>query len=303
MTLGKFEVFALSDGRFALDGGAMFGVVPRVLWQKTNPPDERNRITLALRPLLIKTPAALVLVDTGIGTKQDQKFRDVYRVEQPPVLLGTLAAAGFKPEDVTHVINTHLHFDHCGTDTSRSGPQAAKRPTTNGQATPSEGATLTTGEDFRIVPTFPRANYCIQELEWEMATKPDVRSRASYRPENYMPIQAAGQLHLVSSDAEITPGVRVIHTGGHTRGHQSVVVESEGRSLIYWGDLIPTASHVNVPYVMGYDTMPLVTIEQKEKLLMRVAGEHWLMCFEHDPEIAFAHLESEENRFVLAPVK
>jgi glyoxylase-like metal-dependent hydrolase (beta-lactamase superfamily II) len=274
MKFGQFEVFALSDGRFALDGGAMFGVVPRVFWQKTNPPDERNRITLALRPLLIKTPQALVLADTGIGTKQNEKFRQIYRVEQPPHLLDSLSNAGFKPEDVTHVVNSHLHFDHAGNDTIRDLSGA-------------------------IVPAFPNAKYIVQEKEWQMALKPDVRSKASYLPENFMPVQEARQLVTVNGDSEFTPGVSVIHTGGHTAGHQSLVAESQGQRLVYWGDLIPTASHVNVPYVMGYDTTPLVTIEQKERLLKRVVEEHWLMCFEHDPEIAFSHLKSVNDRFVL----
>lgn len=277
MKVGDFSVRSLSDGRFALDGGAMFGVVPKVFWQKTNPPDERNRITLALRPLLIRTPEAVVLVDTGIGTKQDAKFRDIYRVEQPPLLIETLRSAGFAPEDVTHVVNTHLHFDHAGGDTMRNSG----------------------GE---IIPVFPNARYYVQAQEWEIALKPDVRSRASYLPENYQAIRDHGQLELLSGSGELVPGVQVLHTGGHTAGHQAVLVVSRGEKLIYWGDLIPTASHINVPYVMGYDTMPLITIEQKERLLRQAREERWIMCFEHDPEIAFATLGLKNDRYVVEPL-
>jgi glyoxylase-like metal-dependent hydrolase (beta-lactamase superfamily II) len=274
MRLGDFFVYSLSDGFFALDGGAMFGVVPRVFWQKSNPPDDRNRIALALRPLLIKTPDALVLVDTGIGDKQDRKFNDIYKVDHVTTLAATLRGAGFRPEQVTHVINTHLHFDHCGGNTVRT-------------------------PDALIAPTFKRAKYVVQTREWEIATKPDVRSRASYVDENFLALHRFSLLYAVDGDVEITPGVRVIRTGGHTAGHQVVLVESGTEKIVYWGDLIPTASHLNVPYVMGYDTEPLVTIAQKERLLTRAAVEHWLMCFEHDPEIAFAYLKQEKGRYLI----
>jgi glyoxylase-like metal-dependent hydrolase (beta-lactamase superfamily II) len=284
MKFGEFDVFALSDGMFALDGGAMFGVVPRVFWQKTNPPDDRNRISLALRPLLIKTPQALVLIDTGVGDFRNDKFRDIYRIQQPPTLPATLRAAGFAPENVTHVVNTHLHFDHAGGDTAPDGSGG-----------------------FR--PTFPKAKYYIQRREWELANRPDIRSRASYIPDDFRAIEAAGQLVLIDGAQEITPGVTVLHTGGHTGGHQSVVVEVKsqksevgGRKLVYWGDLIPTASHINVPYVMGYDTAPLQTIEQKERLLKSAAQEHWLMCFEHDPVVAFAFLRAENDKYIVEPI-
>ena len=281
MVFGDLELFSLSDGSFALDGGAMFGVIPRVFWQKTNPPDERNRISLALRPLLVKTPDALVLIDTGIGDKQDGKFRDVYRVDHSARLLDSLGSAGFSPEDVTHVVNTHLHFDHCGGNTVVSSEQAA-------------GSSRS-----KIVTTFPNAKYVVQETEWQAATSPDKRSRASYLPENFLPIQEQGQLVLVAGDREIVPGVRVLHTSGHTVGHQAVVVESQGKKAMYWGDLIPTASHVNVPYIMGYDTMPLITMDRKEALLKAVLGEQRLMFFEHDPVIASGYLGEEQGRYVV----
>ncbi|MEO0108473.1 MAG: MBL fold metallo-hydrolase [candidate division WOR-3 bacterium] len=282
MKFGNLEVFALSDGFFALDGGAMFGVIPRVFWQKTNPPDERNRITLALRPLLVRTPEALVLVDTGIGDKQDQKFKEIYRVNHSVHLLDSLRKAGFRAEDVSHVINTHLHFDHCGGNTILRKDRLSEQ-----------------GVPAQVVPAFPRAKYCVQREEWQTAIRPDVRSQASYRPENFLPVEQAGQLRLLDGKQELTPGVTVIKTGGHTRGHQLVVVESAGQKLVYWGDLIPTTSHINVPYIMGYDTMPLVTIEQKEQLLAQVVRERWLMCFEHDPHVAFARLRKQGTGYLL----
>jgi len=284
MHFGEFELFSLSDGFFALDGGAMFGVVPKVLWQKSNPPDERNRITLALRPLLIRTPQALVLMETGIGDKQDAKFQEIYKVKHTSHLLDSLAQAGFKPEDVTHVVNSHLHFDHCGGNTKLE-PQM--NTDEHGRPNP----------ESRVVPTFPRAKYYAQEKEWVMATRPDKRSKASYLPENFVPVLEAGRLVLVPGDAEIAPGVLVVHTGGHTSGHQLLIVRSRKNTAIYWGDLIPTVSHINVPYVMGYDTAPLQTMDQKEKLLKQVLSENWLMFFEHDPEVSCGYLEEKDGRY------
>ena len=290
MRLGDLELLSLTDGFFALDGGAMFGVVPKVLWQRTNPPDDRNRVRLAMRPLLIRARGALVLVDTGIGRKQDAKFQDMYKVEHTNHLVASLEKAGWRPEEVTHVVNTHLHFDHSGGNTKR---------VESGRSTD------------RLVPAFPNAKYYIQRREWEAATRPDMRSRASYLQENFIPIQEAGQLELLDGDKEVAPGVTVVLTGGHTNGHQLVILEAEGtasgtrtednakRKAIYWGDLIPTTTHVKVPYVMAYDTMPLVTMEQKEKLLKLVADEHWLMFFEHDPAISSGHLVEERGKYAV----
>jgi glyoxylase-like metal-dependent hydrolase (beta-lactamase superfamily II) len=288
MHFGEFELFSLSDGFFALDGGAMFGVVPRVFWQKSNPPDERNRITLALRPLLIKTPAALVLMETGIGDKQDVKFQEIYKVKHTSHLLDSMAQAGFKPEDVTHVVNSHLHFDHCGGNT-RWGSGV--------------GEPATSHQPPVVVPTFPNAKYYVQAKEWGMATHPDKRSKASYLSENFMPVLEAGQLVVVPGDTEIVPGVSVVYTGGHTGGHQSLIVRSQKKTAIYWGDLIPTVSHINVPYVMGYDTMPLQTMDQKEKLLKQVLAENWLMFFEHDPEVCCGYLAEKDGKYSVNEIK
>ncbi|MEO0078237.1 MAG: MBL fold metallo-hydrolase, partial [candidate division WOR-3 bacterium] len=193
MRIGDFDLYSLSDGFFGLDGGAMFGVVPRPLWEKTNPPDDRNRIRLALRPLLIVAGPNRVLVDTGIGNKWDIKGRDIYRIEKTETLDGSLARLRLTPEDITHVVLTHLHFDHAG---------GATRLDSNGQS----------------VPSFPNARYLIQRTEWEDAVRPNRRSRAAYLPENFLPLEEAGLLQLVNGTTEVMPGIELLHVGGHTRG-------------------------------------------------------------------------------------
>ncbi len=272
MRFGEFEIYPLSDGYFALDGGAMFGIIPKTFWEKTNPPDERNRIRLALRTLLIKTPYDVVLVDTGIGDKFNSKFLDIYRVDKTRTIEKSLSELGISLDEVSIVINTHLHFDHAGGNTRQD-------------------------QTRRVTPKFPKARYFIQSEEWIAANSPDLRSRASYLREDFLPLEESGNLCLVSGNCEITKGVEVIKTGGHTKGHQIVLVRSNGMPfpLVYWGDLIPTTSHLKIPYIMGYDLFPLTTMAEKERLLKQALKEGWLMVFEHDPEIAFAFLE-EDNR-------
>jgi glyoxylase-like metal-dependent hydrolase (beta-lactamase superfamily II) len=272
MHFGKFEIYPIYDGFFALDGGAMFGVVPKVFWEKTNPPDTRNRIKLALRTTLVKTGKELVLIDTGIGDKSNDKFNEIYKVKKNYTLENSLKEIGLKPEDINIVINTHLHFDHCGGNT---------RINDRGE----------------VVPKFPNALYYIQEDEWKIGINPDIRSKASYLEENYVPLEKSGNLKLINGDKEIVKGVEVIKTAGHTPGHQIVLIKSEGRTAVYWGDLIPTSSHLNVPYVMGYDLFPLTTMDWKEKLLPRALAEKWLMFFEHDPEQSFCYLKQEQGRW------
>ena len=272
MQFGKFEIHPIYDGFFALDGGAMFGVVPKVFWEKTNPPDKRNRIKLALRTVLVKTEKELVLIDTGIGDKSNDKFNEIYKVEKKYTIENSLKEIGVKPEDINIVINTHLHFDHCGGNTRLN-------------------------DRGEVVPKFPNAVYYIQEEEWKFGLDPDVRSKASYLKENYAPLEKSGNLKLINGDKEIVKGVEVIKTAGHTPGHQIVLIKSEGRIAVYWGDLIPTSSHLNVPYVMGYDLFPLTTIDWKDKLLPKALKEKWLMFFEHDPEQSFCYLKQEKGRW------
>ncbi len=275
MRLGEVELFPLSDGSFWLDGGAMFGVVPKVLWQRTNPSDDRNRICLGLHPLLVKTKRENILIETGIGDKIPDKFKEIYKVEKEKELIQSLEDTGVSSEDIDIVILTHLHFDHCGWNTRRAS-------------------------DGRIVPTFKNARYFIQKAEWERALNPDPRSKASYLRENFLPLEEYGNLRLISGDTEITEGIEVILTGGHTQGHQVVLIN---RRAIYWGDLIPTTSHIRIPYVMGYDLFPLDTMRSKERLLDRAIKENWLSVFEHDPQVSIARLKREGDRIIAERVE
>ncbi|MEO0022435.1 MAG: MBL fold metallo-hydrolase [candidate division WOR-3 bacterium] len=271
MVMGDFRLIPLFDGYFGLDGGAMFGVVPKPLWEKNNPPDEYNRIRLALRPLLVVTPKERILIDVGIGDKYDEKFAQRYRVEKPCTLLDALKDAGFEPGDISLVILTHLHFDHCGGATMRVGNQ--------------------------VVPTFSEAQYIVQSAEWQEAVAPNRRSRASYLPENFLPIQESGQLELINGSCEIIAGVEVIHTGGHTRGMQVVKITNGQDTAIFWSDIIPTRGHIPVPYIMGYDLFPLDSMEQKEKLLNQAVAGGWISFLEHDPEVVAGRIYYENDKY------
>lgn len=271
MKFGEFELYPLSDGYFGLDGGAMFGVVPRPLWEKANPPDERNRIRLALRPLLIVAGKHRVLVDTGIGDKWDAKGIDIYRIERTDTVISSLSRLGLAAGEITHVVLTHLHFDHAG------------------------GATRL--ESGVAVPSFPNARYVVQRAEWEDALNPNRRSRAAYLPENFLPIERTGQLELVEGTVELLPGIELLQTGGHTRGLQLVRVRGTDSTAVFWSDMVPTRSHISVPYIMGYDLFPLVTMETKERLVAQACAERWLCFLEHDPEAAAGHFRSDEGRY------
>ncbi|MBI3507702.1 MAG: MBL fold metallo-hydrolase [Proteobacteria bacterium] len=277
--LGGFEVHQLTDGTFRLDGGAMFGVVPRVLWERTDPPDDRNRIELALGCLLIKTPRGKrVLVDTGLSSKYDKdpKFTKTYAVSRRP-LREQMKALGVGPGDVDLVINTHLHFDHAGGDTELD---AQGKP----------------------APQFRKAKYVIQKEEWEDAQTPHERNKASYLVENFEPLDAPGVLELVDGEFELEPGLRVLRSGGHTRGHQCVTIEAEGRTAVFFGDLIPTRSHVPLPYIMGYDLFPVHTLEAKRGLLEKALREQWLLLFQHDPRQRAGRLAEVDGRLIVTPV-
>ncbi|MFQ5745795.1 MAG: MBL fold metallo-hydrolase [Gemmatimonadota bacterium] len=262
---GGVRVRSMDAGRLRLDGGAMFGVVPKPLWERRIPADARNRIPLAMRCLLIETSGMSVLVDTGLGAKEDEKFRDIYGVDnagRPTRLEDSLREAGLDPTDIDIVISTHLHFDHAGGNTVRD-------------------------EDGRIRAAFPNAKYIIRRGEWEFARSANERVRASYPPENFVPLEAEGRLELVEGDEEVAPGVRLLHTPGHTPHHQSVLVDLGGEVLCYLADLVPTRAHLPLPWIMGYDLEPLVTMETKRLVLGRAAREGWLLAFEHDPETAW----------------
>jgi glyoxylase-like metal-dependent hydrolase (beta-lactamase superfamily II) len=275
--LGDLRLHALEAGLQHLDGGAMFGVVPKPLWERRIPADSRNRIPLGLRCLLIETPDALVLVDTGVGSKEDEKFKEVYWIDNagsPTRLEDAIRAAGHAPADVDIVVSTHLHFDHAGGNTLR-------------------------GEDGRVVPAFPRARYVVQRREYEFARLANERVRASYMPHNYEPVADAGLWDFVDGETDIVPGVSVIPTPGHTPHHQSVLVRSAGQTACFLADLVPTAAHLPLPWIMGYDLEPLVTLETKRALLERARREEWLLVFEHDPATPWGRLDPAEERPVL----
>ncbi len=274
LTIGRLTCHALEGGLQRLDGGAMFGVVPKPLWERRIPADERNRIPLALRCLLIEHDDGLVLVDTGIGNKEDAKFADIYGVEnagRPTQLEDAIRAAGHRPEEVRWVVNTHLHFDHAGGNTVR----------------------LPSGE---VVPAFPNATYVVQRGEFEYATHPNERVRASYLTTNFAPVAAAGRYRFVEGEAEVLPGIRVVPTPGHVPFHQSILLASEAQSLLYLGDLVPTSAHLPAPWIMGYDVEPLVTLETKKRVLTRAASESWTLFFEHDPVVAWGTVAPDERK-------
>jgi glyoxylase-like metal-dependent hydrolase (beta-lactamase superfamily II) len=266
------------DGRFRLDGGAMFGVVPKVLWEKCCQPDEQNRISLGLNCLLIRTGRKNILVDTGLGDKEDAEFQEMFAVERIPTLRDSLKVQGLQPEDIHMVVNTHLHFDHAGGNTVR--------------------------ENGAIVPTFPRAKYFVQRGEYEDAARANERTRASYRRENFTPVAHVDQWEFMDGETELVPGVSVVVTEGHTRHHQSIKIESEGQIAFYLGDLIPTVSHLPLPYIMGYDLYPLQTLETKRWVLDRALNENWLLVFEHDPRVLMGRVRKDiEGKFYLEEVK
>jgi len=271
--VGDASVTVLHDGTIALDGGAMFGVVPRVVWEKRDPPDERNRVTLGLNVALIESGGQRVLVDTGMGERWSEKEIRMYRIDRSTTLLGGLRARGLGPEDIDVVVNTHLHFDHAGGNTRAEGG--------------------------RVVPAFPRARYVVQRGEWDDATHPHERSRASYRADDFVPVAEAGQLDLIDGEAEVAPGVRAVRVGGHTTHHQMVVVESGGETLVVPTDLLPTASHLPLPFVMGYDLFPVATLEAKRKLLDAAVEGGWRILFYHDPRTAVGRVRRDGEAYTL----
>lgn len=278
MKFGAFELYPVSDGRFRLDGGAMFGVVPKVLWDKCCHADELNRIPLSLTCLLIRAHGKNILLDTGLGSKEDDKFHRMFAVERTPTLLDSLKRLGVEPEDVDLVINTHLHFDHAGGNSRRRA---------NGI----------------LSPTFPKARYIIQRGEYDDASRANERTKASYGLANFAPIAEAHQWEFLDGDTEVVPGVTALVTAGHTRCHQGIKIESEGHAAFYLGDLIPTVSHLPLPYIMGYDLFPVQTLETKRWVLDRAFEEHWLLLFEHDPLIQAGHVKRDlEGKYFLQEV-
>ncbi|MCK4538247.1 MAG: MBL fold metallo-hydrolase [Candidatus Krumholzibacteria bacterium] len=275
MKLGEFELRAIETGKFRLDGGAMFGVVPKVLWQKTDPADGNNRISMHMRLLYGESNGRRFVIDSGAGTKLGDKMLRNYEIESGG-LRELFLSEGLDPDLVTDAIATHLHFDHAG------------------------GYTFY-GEDGEIKLTFPGAAHHVQKRQWDAALGPNEKDRASFFPENFIGIEEAGMLDLIEGEKEIFPGVRVIPTDGHTPGHQVVLIETSDGTVMYCGDLIPLASHVNLPYIMAYDHFPLSTLAEKKRLLARAADEDWILFFEHDPVIAGCRVRrNDRGRFEIS---
>ena len=275
MTLGDFELSILSDGNYYIDGGAMFGVVPKVMWQKRITPDENNCIPMGLNSLLVRTGHHNVLIETGIGNKLNEKRQAIYRNQA--LLMKSFEVAGVSPDEIDVVINTHLHFDHCGWNTYYRN----SIPT----------------------PTFPRATYYVQAGEVEHAHEQHVRDRVSYISDNYDPLIANGQMKLLRGDAEIVPGVSVKVYPGHTRDLQVVIIRSNNRVAAYPSDLLCDAKHLDPSWVLGYDLYPLQSIDNKHRFYSSAVPEQWLVVFTHDHEMPWAHLEmGEKGRPVACPV-
>ena len=270
MQVGQIEITPLLDARFRLDGGAMFGVVPKPLWERRAPADDRNRIAMSVRPLLVRTGGANVLIDAGIGDKMSEKETEIYAIDRTEHLDRSLAAAGLTARDIDVVIASHLHFDHAGG--------------------------FTTIVDDVLVPRFPRARYVIRRGEWEDAMHPHERNRASYFAENYAPLERAGAVDFLDDDGEVVPGVSVWRTGGHTRHHQAIRIESGGRTAVFVADLIPTTAHVDPAWIMGYDLYPMDTLAAKKTLIAEALAGEYVIFFEHDPVIAAGVLRQDGKR-------
>ncbi|MEX0907544.1 MAG: MBL fold metallo-hydrolase [Gemmatimonadota bacterium] len=279
--LGDLRIHALDAGTQKLDGGAMFGVVPKPLWEKRIPADALNRIPLAMRCLLIETADALVLIDNGAGNKENEKFVGIYALDNraddarhATRLESAIEAAGYAPEDIDVVIDTHLHFDHAGGNTK-----------------------FDEGGELRL--SFPNARYVVQRGEFEWAHSRNERIRASYMLRNFDPVMDAGRLELLDGDVDVLPGISVMVTPGHTPHHQSVLIRSGGETACYLADVIPTSAHLPLAWIMGYDVEPLVTLESKRALLKRALEEDWLLIFEHDPVVGWGRLDREADRPML----
>ena len=275
MKWGQLQLHLISDGNLWLDGGAMFGIVPKVLWQKKTPPDEQNRIRLALNCLLIQNGEKNILIDTGCGFKYSGKEIQIYRMEHETNLLNELERVSLGPDDIDIVINTHFHFDHCGGNTVY--------------------------QDEEVVPAFPEATYWISRQEYEDANQPNERTAATYFPHNWKPLEERGLLHIFDEEPEVVPGVKLVHTPGHTAGHCSVKIESEGQVMFFIADLCPTSAHIRLPWIMGYDLFPMTTLQVRRQIYARAVEEKWLLFFEHDPECPLAYLSKEEGQYVLQP--
>lgn len=270
-TLGDFELTVVSDGFYISDGGAFFGVVPKTLWEKKVKADSTNRIFAGLNSVLVRTGRENILIETGIGNKLSDKMKSFFEPREE--LLNNLHAAGMAPEDIDIVINSHLHFDHCGWNTVY--------------------------KDGRAVATFPKAKYYVQEGEWQHGTQQLERDRVSYISDNYDPLIASGQMQLLNGAADIVPGISVAVYPGHTRNLQAIFIRSGGQTACYISDLIPTSWHLDLTWVLAYDLFPLETIENRKRYYKEALPQNWLTIFTHDPDIPWAYLETVQGKIAI----
>lgn len=278
MRLGDITIRCINDGTFKLDGGQMFGVVPRVLWEKATPPDAQNRITLAVNSFLVETAGHRVLLDVGLGAKYSEKQRETYGMAAGRLLAG-LKRLGLKPEDIDTVALTHLHFDHAGGCTHLD-------------------------DSGRPIPTFPKARYFVQRRSWQEAMSENERTRRNYARQDFQPLQEAGLLELLDGRADVAPGVWVEPTDGHSTGHQAVHIESSGQRAVLLGDVLPTVHHLPLPWLTGFDVRPLESLEAKRTVLAQAEREGWLLLFVHgSPDAMGGYLERRDGRLALRPVE
>jgi glyoxylase-like metal-dependent hydrolase (beta-lactamase superfamily II) len=276
MRFGDLEVRYIDAGSFWLDGGSMFGIVPRTIWEKKMVPDERHRLKFACNSLLVRAGAKTVLVETGNGTKWDEKLRKIYSFPANDPLTESLAKGGAKPEEIDLVINTHLHFDHAGGNTRLI--------------------------DGRAIPAFPKARYVVQKTEMEHALKPTERDRASYYAHDFVPVTDARQWQFVEGDTEILPGISVVKIPGHNLNIQAVQIRGGGKKLMYVSDLLPTRHHLPLPWIIAYDLYPLTTLETKRKWIGEFVRDGWIVAFGHDPDFPTGTLHEQDGKIAFEPV-
>ncbi len=272
MVSGKYSIKVIESGYFALDGGAMFGIIPKPLWEKTNPADGMNRIAMAARLLLLEWDNDKMLIDTGMGEKWDEKSRSIYGIDPETTLEKSLKAAGVNPEDITKVLHTHLHFDHAGGSVKE--------------------------EKGKLVPAFPNAKYFVRKKNFEWGSNPSDRDRGSYIKQNFIPLMEHGVLELIDDNTtDFLDGISLYEINGHTFGQQAIKISDGTETLFFCADLIPMHAHVPLPYIMGYDLQPLVTLQEKKEVLAKAADEDWTLVVQHDPEVVAVKVERTDKGF------
>lgn len=269
MKIGKYELKIITSGYFGLDGGAMFGIVPKMLWQRTNPSDKANRINLSTRHLILESDNRKIIIDTGMGDKWDEKFKSIYAVDDNHSMDIALNQIGLKRENITDVILTHLHFDHTG------------------------GSTILT--DGKLIPAFPNAKYYVQKENYEWGVNPSDRDRGSYIKDNFINLFAEGVLNFINGNEQFDDEIQLMQINGHTYAQQIVKISDSSNTVLFCADLIPTISHIPLQYIMGYDLQPLVTLKEKKEILKKAVEEDWKLFFGHDPEVAFCTVKHTEK--------